>query len=513
MKWIRVLVIFQLVVLAACGSEDSASLPGGPEWPSVGVGQSGSQDFGRFRNLVEAGELPSPDTLDPVGFFAEHKIELPAPSCEDDVCLHGLFGIQKNLINGATSSVAVIGMNTALTVPESDRPPLSLAIAVDVSWSLANEPIAFVQQGLLAMTDGLGPEDDISLIAYAETAELLIRSNMETDPDRSLLREQIRGLEVIGQTNMYAGLRMALEDVAARTVDESQRRVLLLSDGMANVGIADRDRILNLVRSYPEISISAIGLGAEFDLPLMRSISQISSGNFYFVEDPSAVQEVFETEISTFLVPIAYDAVLELDVKGPYAVRGVYGVHEWFAADNAAEIRIPALYMASRTTTGITPDGARRGGGGAILVELTPIPVKELLDATPANHRVATATLRYRIPNTEDVVTQTVDVFNPNRPTLVAAEPYFDSPAVEKAFVTMNTYAALQTAVERASYGAPGAALSILQPFINTLEAWLENNDDADLRSDANITRKLITIIEQREGPMDITFPGNPWAY
>lgn len=512
MKWIRILAVVHLMALLGCGSEDAA-VQGPSEWPSVGVGQSGSQDFGRFRALVEAGELPSPDTLDPVGFFAEHKLELPPPDCENDVCLHGLFGIQKNLINGATSSIAVIGMNTAMTLPEIERPALSLALAVDLSGSMAGEPITFVKQGLLAMVDGLGFDDDISLIAYAETAEFLIRSNKETDPERRLLREQINALEPSGQTNIYAGLRMALEDVAERMVGESQARVILLSDGVATTGIADRDRILNLVRAHSRISISAIGLGDEFDLPLMRSISQISSGNFYFVEDPSAVQEVFETEISTFLVPIAYDATIELDVKGPYAVRGVYGVHEWFAADNAAQIRVPALYMASRTTTGITPDTGRRGGGGAIVIELTPIPVKELLDATPANHRVATATLSYRVPDTDEVVTQTVDLFNPNRPMLVDAEPYFDSPAVEKAFVTMNVYAALHSAVERASYGAPGAALSILKPFVNALDAWLSTHTDADIISDASITRKLIDIIEQREGPKEITDPPNPWAY
>ncbi len=77
----------------------------------------------------------------------------------------------------------------------------------------------------------------------------------------------------------------------------------------------------------------------------------------------------------------------------------------------------------------------------------------------------------------------------------------------------MNVFAALHSAVERASYGAPGAALSILQPFANALETWLETREDADLRSDAGITRKLITIIEQREGPQDITYPPNPWAY
>ena len=88
-----------LLVLPACGDDGGAYGgdgydPGGDDdggdEGSLGVGQGGSQDFGQFKEILDRGQIPGPNTLDDVGFFNEHKLELPKPACANDVCLHGL---------------------------------------------------------------------------------------------------------------------------------------------------------------------------------------------------------------------------------------------------------------------------------------------------------------------------------------------------------------------------------------------------------------------------------------
>ena len=67
---------------------------------STGVSQPGAQDFGRVRSIIEAGELPSADLFDSMGFFSEHKFELPPADCGQDLCVHAQLGVGGNLMNG-----------------------------------------------------------------------------------------------------------------------------------------------------------------------------------------------------------------------------------------------------------------------------------------------------------------------------------------------------------------------------------------------------------------------------
>ena len=84
---VSLFLLASFALLQGCASDsagDSAASPAsareaGPG--AVGVSQGGAQDFGLFRQILEDGKIPAPETLDDVGFFAEHKLEYPAPSC------------------------------------------------------------------------------------------------------------------------------------------------------------------------------------------------------------------------------------------------------------------------------------------------------------------------------------------------------------------------------------------------------------------------------------------------
>src|SRR5262245_23070970 len=86
--------LFSTIALFGGSSDGSeAASSGGPGPGATGITQSGAQDFGLFRKILEDGGIPGPETLDDLGFFAEHKLDYPAPACGQDVCMHGLLGI------------------------------------------------------------------------------------------------------------------------------------------------------------------------------------------------------------------------------------------------------------------------------------------------------------------------------------------------------------------------------------------------------------------------------------
>ena len=125
---------------SAAGSDSDSAPPGGPPG-STGVSQGGAQDFGQFRQILEAGQLPAPDVLDALGFFAEHKLDYPAADCGENLCLHALLAVQRNLLTETNCTLVQLGLNSPLQPSELERPPLDLVVAIDVSSSMLGDPI------------------------------------------------------------------------------------------------------------------------------------------------------------------------------------------------------------------------------------------------------------------------------------------------------------------------------------------------------------------------------------
>jgi Ca-activated chloride channel family protein len=286
---------------AASASGDEG---GGEEGEGLGVGQGGSQDFGEFKQILEAGEIPGPNTIDDVGFFNEHKLVLPTPECSNDVCLHGLFGQMGNMITGSDCITVLVGLNTAIDVEKLERPPLNLSLVIDTSGSMEGEPIEYVRDGLMRMLDGLESGDHISLVTFSGAAEVQVEAVTGDAPE---LINAIDAIAANGGTNIYDGLRTGFERVAAHAEDYAQNRVILLSDGNATEGITNDAKIISMAAGFAAqgYGLTTIGVGDEFDVELMRTLSEQASGSFYFLEDPAAVKEVFHEEVTSFLVPLA----------------------------------------------------------------------------------------------------------------------------------------------------------------------------------------------------------------
>jgi len=515
--------LFAAVGVAACGMESSSSAnsiraggdPGGGR--QTGVGQSGAQDFGRFRGLVESGRLPAPETLDPVGFFAEHKFQLPEPDCGESVCLHGMFGIQGNMINGSNCTTVAIGFNTKRTPESFERPPLNLAVAIDTSGSMEGRPLEAVRTGLRRLGGELRPEDRVTLITYDTDARLVHESlPRDGEGERTEFIGAVDSLEAGGGTDLYGGLSKAFEVVDERAADDLQNRVIFLSDGRATAGIQNQKRIVHLAETFAtkQYGVSSIGVGSSFNLELMRELGRGGASNFFFLEDPAAVEEVFVEEVRTFLVPLAEDVDIEFEGTDAYQFRAAFGVHRWSGNRHGAQIDIPALFMAGRESAEDTgPGEGRRGGGGVILLELIPTTDEEILARTPAGAKVGDISMSYTDPRSGETVEQTISLSNPLEPDAAPRSGAFSNSTVEKAFVALNAYAGMRMAVRRAERGEAGAALDILEPLVDNVEQWLEERPDPDIRADEELMQSLIDIILERgeEAPTRVGQPAEPW--
>lgn len=485
------------------GGEDGADDDGaGPIGP--GVGQGGAQDFGQFRAILDAGGIPGPSTLDDVGFFNEHKISFPSPDCGDDVCLHGTLGVMGNMLNGANCTIVLLGMNTPLDPAELDRPPLNLTIAVDTSGSMQGAPIEHVREGLRRMSDVLRPEDRVSIIGFDDKATVWAEY---VEGGAAELQLAIGSLEASGPTNLYDGLRTAYETVEAHADPERQNRVMLLSDGQSTTGLLNDDRLVELSVAYSieGIGLSTVGLGLEFDPDLMRSLAERGGGAFYFLEDQQAVEEVFEEEAQALLIPLASEVAIDLDIGPGYALRGLFGTKLATVGTSSAHLEIPSVHLAHRTSTNDN-EGGRRGGGGAIVAELIPT----TQGGEPGY--VGTASIRYRVPGTDEEVLQTTEVMSALSPGETPAQGVFDTDGTEKGFVTLNIYMAFAMASERASVGDDGGALNLLRAIEGNVMTWLQTHEDADIEDDLLYVQRFMENLIARGASLPPPAPvPEPW--
>jgi len=499
------------LALTGC-SADSASGTGGAAAPgpgASGISQGGAQDFGLFRQILEDGQIPGPDTLDDLGFFAEHKLDYPAPNCGNNICMHGLLGVMGNMISGSTCTLVQIGMNSPIDVSTLVRPPLHLVIAVDTSGSMAGPPMDYVKAGLKEMIPSLKPTDKISLVTYSSAAKVVL--DYVDASDTQALQTAFDGIYAAGSTNLYDGLFSAFSLAKAHLLPTYQNRVLYLSDGVATAGVQSDAKLKSLAAGYAKegIGVTTIGVGTDFDVEVMRDISEVGAGNFYFLEDPKAVVEVFTDEIDTFLVPVGLDVNIDVAIGGGYQVRGVYGTNGWSTAEGGGVISIPSLFLAGRTSAQDPISSGRRGGGGAMLLELVP---RNGATSVPDPFEVGGLSLSYKDPMSGQMKVQNIDIKAPH--AYDSPGEFFTDGTVQKGFVMLNIFAGFKLAAELAMDSDPRTARRTLEALRPNVDNWLLEHPDPDVQDDLkyiDLFIKNLQVVEAQTPPYTPADPPNPW--
>jgi Ca-activated chloride channel family protein len=467
--------------LPACGgggggdyADDAAGDDTGDDGGNVGFG--GAQDIGQFRSILDAGEIPGEETLDAGGFFNEHFTELPPPDCGQTLCLEPMISIGRNWMTGAYQATVQVAMTTPVDASELPRLPLNLVVIVDHSGSMAqDERMAKVRQGLHLLIDELQPGDRLALVQFDDTVDVL--ASLADEPNAAALHAIVDGIVPRGATNIHGGLQAGFELAAAAYSAERQNRVLLLSDGLATAGELDSSVMIALAESYVSdgMSLSTVGVGLEFDVALMRGLAEHGSGNFYFAEDAAAVEEIFTDELATSLTPLALDIVLHAIPAGGYHITEVVGTRAWTTTSDGGQIRIPAAFLATREDTSPDPNGGRRGGGGSLYLDLG----GQVIDPTL---EVATLSLSYRMPGSEEIIEQVVQLTAEGAPEEVPPTPeetFVSLTAMLQHYAVYNIYLGLRLATRYAvdNYDCSYAVLEALREASLHFNTSFENPD------------------------------------
>lgn len=250
------------------------------------------------------------------------------------------------LMGGPGEVLLVAALKAAeARVDTKGRPAVNLTLVIDRSGSMEAEgKMAQVKEAAKALVRRLGADDRLAIVAYSTEAEVLLPSSAPTNQDR--IFHIIDAMAPVGATNMSEGLDLGRAEVVKNLSEKGVNRILLLSDGKANMGIRDAGQLSQLARSYAAsgVTITTLGVGTDFNEDLMVELARSGQGNFHFIQEASQMVGVFARETTGLITAVARDVDLVVEPRPGVTVDRVYGYTESREGDL---VSIPVGTMAS----------------------------------------------------------------------------------------------------------------------------------------------------------------------
>jgi Ca-activated chloride channel homolog len=170
----------------------------------------------------------------------------------------------------------------------------------------------------------LSDYDRISVTIYDDQVEVIIPSQQATDKQNIINR--INGINPRNMTALYDGWLEGATQVSKYLQPEHLNRVILLSDGLANVGETNPDVIGNDVNGLSKrgVSTTTMGIGNDFNEDLMQGIALSGDGNYYFIQNPDQLPSIFNAELQGIMATIGQKVSLGINSFSPVELVDVF---------------------------------------------------------------------------------------------------------------------------------------------------------------------------------------------
>ena len=200
---------------------------------------------------------------------------------------------------------------------ERIRPPVNLAIVLDRSGAMSGDKLRIARSAVEEAIARLQPDDRFSIIAYDDVVDVVVGSTVASSEARQGAIERLREVEARGSTNLGEGWLRGCEQVAGHLAEHGVNRCLLLTDGLANVGITDPDQLAIHAAELRArgVSTSTFGVGNDFDERLLQELADAGGGHFYYIADAPQIRDAITSEVGETLEIVARDVALELTAR------------------------------------------------------------------------------------------------------------------------------------------------------------------------------------------------------
>ena len=266
-----------------------------------------------------------PDEVAVEEFVNYHKHRLPLPKVGQGVAMDVRWG-NDEVSRNQREAILQIGFTTAEVNERTDLRPLNLALVIDKSGSMADsDKMSRVKESLRTMVDKLRPEDVVSIVVFDTDAQILLPATRIGNGYE--IKRAIDRLEPNGSTNLHAGLMLGYKEAQKNFQKDATNRVILLTDGIANVGVVEPTKIAAESSEFngQGIDLSTIGVGLDLNNDLLRNLAKSGRGLYHFISDYKDIDKVFVNEVQSLVSSVAKKVEVSIDYDSNLQVEQIYG--------------------------------------------------------------------------------------------------------------------------------------------------------------------------------------------
>ncbi len=260
---------------------------------------------------LNTGSLPEPTQVRIEEFLNYFPYNYPQPQ-EGDIFSVTLDSAPSPFAEDAT--ILRVGIK-GKELTNAMRKKVNLIFLTDVSGSMQGPTrLDLAKSAMEALVNSLNPEDKIAIVTYASSSKVVLPLTSMTD--RAAILDGIYSLQAEGATAMGAGINLAYGEAVKALSADSITRIVVLSDGDANVGSTSPEEILAMIADKAKrgiyLTTAGFGMGNYRD-DMMEKLADKGNGNYYYVDSITEAKRVFQAEVTGTLDVIAKDLKIQVD--------------------------------------------------------------------------------------------------------------------------------------------------------------------------------------------------------
>ncbi len=259
-----------------------------------------------------------------------------------------------------SKSTVVVGESTKLSLvvrfgsdgkkEDAPRRKLNLSVVLDRSGSMGGTPLRQAIKAAQSLVGGMKEDDLVSVVIFDDSADTIVDPTFVKD--QKAIQQKIGTARAGGCTNLSAGWLEGIKHVKKNLKSDVVNRVLLLTDGQANDGITDPNVLKKTSgeKAKEGVVTTTLGFGSGFNEDLLIGMAREAEGNFYFIETPEDVEQVFKIELEGLSSVIGQNVMVSVrpdDVVEHGWVLNKYRIEE---KGNALEVTLGDVYAVEEKT-------------------------------------------------------------------------------------------------------------------------------------------------------------------